>query len=235
MKFIRKALWPTAIVAAFLMLFGALGSAVNADRSRATGCWRQTSSGWWCGLRRGADNEGPRSQVVVDAEAKADADGQPLMDAPRLPQPQRRPCLTRRPLTTDRAARDSCDQQSRCRRDDIKPPPLRRRLQRPADRSSTATLLSLLPATDGDVAHRLPSDGIDGNRRGDTSTRWSTSRSSTVVTDGSHDARGRTGPDARRTCPDGGHVTALLAGGPKAPWALNWTHRVVAHDYTVTR
>ncbi len=31
MKFIRKALWPTAIVAAFLMLFGALGSAVNAD------------------------------------------------------------------------------------------------------------------------------------------------------------------------------------------------------------
>jgi hypothetical protein len=31
LKFIRKALWPTAIVAAFLMLFGALGSAVNAD------------------------------------------------------------------------------------------------------------------------------------------------------------------------------------------------------------
>ena len=31
MKFIRKALWPTAIVAAFLMLFGALGSATNAD------------------------------------------------------------------------------------------------------------------------------------------------------------------------------------------------------------
>ena len=31
MQFIRKALWPTAIVAAFLMLFGALGSAVNAD------------------------------------------------------------------------------------------------------------------------------------------------------------------------------------------------------------
>ena len=31
MKFIRKALWPTAIVAAFLMLFGALGSAINAD------------------------------------------------------------------------------------------------------------------------------------------------------------------------------------------------------------
>jgi hypothetical protein len=30
-QFIRKALWPTAIVAAFLMLFGALGSAVNAD------------------------------------------------------------------------------------------------------------------------------------------------------------------------------------------------------------
>ena len=31
MKFIRKALWPTAIVAAVLMLFGALGSAINAD------------------------------------------------------------------------------------------------------------------------------------------------------------------------------------------------------------
>ena len=31
MKFIRKALWPTAIVAAALMLFGALGSAINAD------------------------------------------------------------------------------------------------------------------------------------------------------------------------------------------------------------
>ena len=31
MKFIRKALWPTAIVAAFLMLFGALGNAINAD------------------------------------------------------------------------------------------------------------------------------------------------------------------------------------------------------------
>ena len=31
MKFIRKGLWPTAIVAAFLMLVGALGSAVNAD------------------------------------------------------------------------------------------------------------------------------------------------------------------------------------------------------------
>ncbi len=30
MKFIRKALWPTAIVAAALMLFGALGSAINA-------------------------------------------------------------------------------------------------------------------------------------------------------------------------------------------------------------
>ena len=32
MKFIRKALWPTAIVAAALMLFGALGSAINAER-----------------------------------------------------------------------------------------------------------------------------------------------------------------------------------------------------------
>ena len=31
MKFIRKALWPTAIVAAALMLFGALGNAINAD------------------------------------------------------------------------------------------------------------------------------------------------------------------------------------------------------------
>ncbi len=31
MQFIRKALWPTAIVAAFLMLFGALGSATSAD------------------------------------------------------------------------------------------------------------------------------------------------------------------------------------------------------------
>ena len=31
MKFIRKALWPTAIVAAALMLFGALGSAINAE------------------------------------------------------------------------------------------------------------------------------------------------------------------------------------------------------------
>ena len=31
MKFIRKALWPTAIVAAVLMLFGALGSASNAE------------------------------------------------------------------------------------------------------------------------------------------------------------------------------------------------------------
>ena len=31
MKFIRKALWPTAIVAAVLMLFGALGSAINAN------------------------------------------------------------------------------------------------------------------------------------------------------------------------------------------------------------
>ena len=31
MKFIKKALWPTAIVAAVLMLFGALGSAINAD------------------------------------------------------------------------------------------------------------------------------------------------------------------------------------------------------------
>ena len=31
MKFIKKALWPTAIVAAALMLFGALGSAINAD------------------------------------------------------------------------------------------------------------------------------------------------------------------------------------------------------------
>ncbi len=31
MQFIRKALWPTAIVAAFLMLFGALGSAINAE------------------------------------------------------------------------------------------------------------------------------------------------------------------------------------------------------------
>ena len=36
MKFIRKALWPTAIVAAFLMLFGALGSAVNADKVTGT-------------------------------------------------------------------------------------------------------------------------------------------------------------------------------------------------------
>ena len=31
LKFIRKALWPTAIVAAALMLFGALGSVINAD------------------------------------------------------------------------------------------------------------------------------------------------------------------------------------------------------------
>ena len=31
LKFIRKALWPTAIVAAALMLFGALGNAINAD------------------------------------------------------------------------------------------------------------------------------------------------------------------------------------------------------------
>ena len=31
MKFIRKALWPAAIVAAALMLFGALGNAINAD------------------------------------------------------------------------------------------------------------------------------------------------------------------------------------------------------------
>ena len=36
MKFIRKALWPTAIVAAFLMLFGALGSAINADTVKGT-------------------------------------------------------------------------------------------------------------------------------------------------------------------------------------------------------
>ena len=31
MKFIRKALWPTAIVTAVLMLFGALGNAINAE------------------------------------------------------------------------------------------------------------------------------------------------------------------------------------------------------------
>ena len=31
MKFIRKALWPTAIVSAALMLFGALGNAINAE------------------------------------------------------------------------------------------------------------------------------------------------------------------------------------------------------------
>ncbi len=34
LNLIRKALWPTAIVATALMLFGALGSAVNADDAR---------------------------------------------------------------------------------------------------------------------------------------------------------------------------------------------------------
>ena len=36
MKHIKKALWPTAIVAAALMLFGALGNAVNADKVTGT-------------------------------------------------------------------------------------------------------------------------------------------------------------------------------------------------------
>ena len=64
MKLIRKALWPTAIVAAFLMLFGALGSAVNADT--VTGNVKTADGGSVVYVEIDVDN------LVADAEAALD-------------------------------------------------------------------------------------------------------------------------------------------------------------------
>ena len=72
LNLIRKAMWPTAIVAAALMLFGALGSAVNADD--IDGDVRSSS-----GSSSVIDSDEETAiYVVVDFDADADNDG--IMD-----------------------------------------------------------------------------------------------------------------------------------------------------------
>ena len=74
MKHIKKALWPTAIVAAALMLFGALGNAVNADK--VTGTIEKDGDTIYVVVAVDGDpkNVGPTATQVSNAKAKAAAD-----------------------------------------------------------------------------------------------------------------------------------------------------------------
>ena len=87
MKFIRKALWPTAIVAAVLMLFGALGSAINADTVKGN---VETADGGVVYVEVEVDS------LLANAQAAFDARRRPPMTARRLRLPRRPPaCSTR--------------------------------------------------------------------------------------------------------------------------------------------
>ena len=80
MKFIRKALWPTAIVAAFLMLFGALGSATNADTVKGS---IQTEDGGVVYVEVEVDSLLANAQAARDAVKAADDSAKAILATAR--------------------------------------------------------------------------------------------------------------------------------------------------------
>ena len=80
LKFIRKALWPTAIVAAVLMLFGALGSAINADTVKGN---VETADGGVVYVEVEVDSLLANAQAAFDAMKAADDSAKAILATAR--------------------------------------------------------------------------------------------------------------------------------------------------------